>query len=46
MSALTAEVYSSLVEYLDTKGTLRVPPFDTSDCEGATLANLSRKFPV
>lgn len=43
ISALTAEVYSSLVEYLDTKGALRVPPFDTSACEGATLANLSRK---
>jgi ATP-dependent DNA helicase RecG len=43
ISALTAEVYSSLVEYLDTKGALRVPPFDTSACDGATLANLSRK---
>lgn len=42
-SALTAEVYASLVEYLDTKGALRVPPFDTSACDGATLANLSRK---
>lgn len=42
-SALTAEVYASLVEYLDSIGALRVPPFDTSACDGATLANLSRK---
>ena len=43
VSALTAEVYSSLVDYLDGMGALRVPPFDTSACDGATLANLSRK---
>lgn len=43
VSALTAEVYASLVEYLDGSGALRVPPFDTSACDGATLANLSRK---
>ena len=43
ISALTAEVYASLVEYLDGIGALRVPPFDTSACDGATLANLSRK---
>jgi ATP-dependent DNA helicase RecG len=43
ISALTAEVYASLVEYLDSIGALRVPPFDTSACDGATLANLSRK---
>ena len=36
-SALTAEVYASLVEYLDKKGALRVPPFDTSICDRATL---------
>jgi ATP-dependent DNA helicase RecG len=42
-SALTAEVYASLVEYVDSIGALRVPPFDTSACDGATLANLSRK---
>lgn len=43
VSALTAEVYASLVDYLDGIGALRVPPFDTSACDGATLANLSRK---
>lgn len=43
ISALTSEVYASLVEYLDGLGALRVPPFDTSACDGATLANLSRK---
>lgn len=42
-SALTAEVYASLVDHLDDIGVLRVPPFDTSACDGATLANLSRK---
>lgn len=42
-SALTAEIYASLVEYLDRHNALRIPPFDTSPCEGATLANLSRK---
>ena len=42
-SALTAEVYASLVDHLDDIGALRVPPFDTSACDGATLANLSRK---
>jgi ATP-dependent DNA helicase RecG len=43
MSALRAEVYASLVDYLDGKGALRVPPFDTSPCENATLHDLSRK---
>lgn len=43
VSALTAEVYASLVDHLDAIGALRVPPFDTSACDGATLANLSRK---
>lgn len=42
-SALRAEVYASLVDYLDRLGTLRIPPFDTSACDRATLANLSRK---
>lgn len=42
-SALTAEVYASLVEYLDRIGALRVPPFDTSACDGASLKDLSRK---
>jgi ATP-dependent DNA helicase RecG len=43
MSALRAEVYASLVDYLDSKGALRVPPFDTSVCDNATLHDLSRK---
>lgn len=42
-SALTAEVYSSLVDYLDTNGSLRVPPFDTAACHEAGLKDLSRK---
>ena len=42
-SALTAEVYSGIVEYLDRRGALRVPPFDTSACHGASLADLSRQ---
>lgn len=42
-NALTAEVYASLVEHLDRLGALRVPPFDTSACEEATLKQLSRK---
>ena len=43
VSALTAEVYASLVDYLDGMGALRIPPFDTSACDGATLKQLSRK---
>ncbi len=43
VSALTSEVYASLVEHLDRLGALRVPPFDTSACHGATLSDLSRK---
>lgn len=43
VSALTAEVYASLVDYLDNIGALRVPPFDTSTCDRATLKDLSRK---
>lgn len=42
-SALTAEVYASLVDYLDSIGALRVPPFDTSACDKAGLKDLSRK---
>lgn len=42
-SALTSEVYASLVDYLDGLGALRVPPFDTSACDGATLQHLARK---
>lgn len=43
MSALTAEVYASLVDFLDSKGALRVPPFDTSPCDNASLRDLSRE---
>jgi predicted HTH transcriptional regulator len=43
ISALTAEVYASIVDYLDRKGALRIPPFDTSPCEKASLSDLSRK---
>src|SRR4030042_4192798 len=42
-SALCSEVYASFVDYLDGRGALRVPPFDTSACDGATLQHLSRK---
>lgn len=42
-SALTSEVYASFVDYLDGLGALRVPPFDTSACDGATLQHLARK---
>lgn len=42
-SALTAEVYSSLVDLLDRRGALRIPPFDTSACDRAKLADLSRE---
>jgi len=42
-SALTAEVYASLVEYLDSLGALRVPPFDAAACDTANLKDMSRK---
>ncbi|HSW64037.1 MAG TPA: ATP-binding protein [Dissulfurispiraceae bacterium] len=42
-SALTSEVYASLVDHLDSMGAFRVPPFDTSACAGAALKDLSRK---
>jgi len=42
-SALTSEVYASLVDYLDTVGALRVPPFDAAACDKATLKDLSPK---
>jgi len=42
-SALVSEVYASLVDYLDNSGALRVPPFDTSHCEQASLKDISRK---
>jgi ATP-dependent DNA helicase RecG len=43
ITALNSEVYASLVDYLDQKGALRVPPFDTTAGDGATLADLSPK---
>jgi ATP-dependent DNA helicase RecG len=43
VSALNTEVYASLVDYLDNIGALRVPPFDTAACDGASLKDLSRK---
>lgn len=43
VSALTAEVYASLVDHLDRAGALRVPPFDASAGDGATLDDLSRR---
>jgi len=42
-NAITTEVYASLVDYLDSIGALRVPPFDTSPCDGATLKHISRE---
>jgi predicted HTH transcriptional regulator len=42
-NALNSEVYASLVDYLDRHGALRVPPFDTSACDGAKVADLSIK---
>jgi ATP-dependent DNA helicase RecG len=42
-SALTSEVYSSLVDHLDALGALRVPPFDTAPSVGASLAQISQK---
>jgi predicted HTH transcriptional regulator len=42
-NALTSEVYASLVDHLDRLGALRVPPFDTSVCDTATLKQISRK---
>ena len=43
VSALTSEVYASLVDHLDTMGALRVPPFDASACDSSSLKDLSRK---
>ncbi len=40
-NALTAEVYASVIDYLDERGQLRVPPFDASPCPQATLKDLS-----
>jgi len=37
VSALTSEVYASLVDHLDAMGALRVPPFDASACDSSSL---------
>ncbi len=42
-NALASEVYASLVDFLEVIGALRISPFDTTGCEGATLKHLSRK---
>jgi len=42
-SALTAELYASLLDYLDRRGALRIPPFDTAVAEGARMSDISRK---
>ena len=43
LSALNTEVYASLVDYLDRHHAFHTPPFDATVCEGATVADLSRK---
>jgi predicted HTH transcriptional regulator len=43
MNSLNAEVYSSLIDLLDERGALRVPPFDTSVSQGVTLKQISQK---
>jgi hypothetical protein len=43
ISALTASVYASLVDYLDDIGVLHIHPFDASVCDGTALHHLSRK---
>jgi len=40
-NALTAEIYASLIDYLDEQGQLRVPPFDAAPCTKATLKDIS-----
>jgi hypothetical protein len=42
VNSLNAEVYSSLIDLLDERGALRVPPFDTSVPEGVTLKQISQ----
>ncbi len=43
MPSLNAEVYASLVDYLDRRGAFQLAPFDTSACDNASLSDLSRK---
>ncbi len=42
-SALNSEVYASLVDFLERRGALRVPPFDTASSPGAALGDLSSR---
>ena len=43
MPSLNAEVYASLVDYLDRRGAFKLAPFDTSACDKASFSDLSRK---
>jgi predicted HTH transcriptional regulator len=43
VTSLKAEVYASLVAYLDEIGAFRTAPFDADVCHGASLADLSRQ---
>ncbi|TSA35897.1 MAG: DUF4062 domain-containing protein [Verrucomicrobiaceae bacterium] len=43
MPSLNAEVYASLVDYLDQRGAFKLAPFDTSACDKASFSDLSRK---
>ena len=45
-SALTSEVYASLVDHLHRMGALRIPPFDTTACDGATASGFLRYHPL
>jgi ATP-dependent DNA helicase RecG len=40
-SAFLREVYASLIEFLETRGLLRTPPFDSAPCAGAGLPAIS-----
>lgn len=40
IAELTAGLYASLIEFLASRGDIRVRPFDASACPGATLADL------
>lgn len=43
VSALNAEVYASIVDYLDGVDALLIPPFDTAICDNASLKDISRR---
>lgn len=42
-NGLNSGIYASIVEYLDSIGVLRIPPFDTAVCDNVTLNDISRK---